>query len=385
MSNPAWHLITGEYPPDSGGVADYTFLLARGLAEAGQTVHVWTAGAGGTQVEASGVTVHRVAGTFDRAGLARLDAELGRTPGPRRLFVQYVPQAFGRRGTNVAFCRWVGRRKQLGDVVWTMFHEVRFEPGWRDPPKLWILGGVNLWMARSILGSSSRGFGSIPGWSRMIERFGMGRTLQWLPIPATIPVTQDTDAVAAIRARLAPSGGTILGSFATFTAWMRDQHRRSSVPLLESRPSCSLLLLGRDSAEFAAELRAENPRIAGRIHGAGRLDPADVSLHLQACDLLSQPYPDGVSSRRTTVMSDLIHARPVVTTTGHLTEPIWAESKAVHLVPAGASESLRLALAEFLDDPAARDLLALRGLALYEARFSLERSIQTLLTCDPEG
>ena len=37
-----WHIITGEYPPKRGGVSDYTYLLARALAEAGEDVHIWT-------------------------------------------------------------------------------------------------------------------------------------------------------------------------------------------------------------------------------------------------------------------------------------------------------------------------------------------------------
>ena len=35
MSIPVWYLLTGEYPPDGGGIADYTALLARALADAG--------------------------------------------------------------------------------------------------------------------------------------------------------------------------------------------------------------------------------------------------------------------------------------------------------------------------------------------------------------
>src|SRR5579862_6625194 len=36
-----WHIITPEYPPQTGGVSDYTRLVAEGLAEKGDVVHVW--------------------------------------------------------------------------------------------------------------------------------------------------------------------------------------------------------------------------------------------------------------------------------------------------------------------------------------------------------
>ena len=39
-----WHIVTGEYPPDSGGVADYTAAVARALADSGAEVHVWSTG-----------------------------------------------------------------------------------------------------------------------------------------------------------------------------------------------------------------------------------------------------------------------------------------------------------------------------------------------------
>ena len=35
-----WAIITGEYPPDPGGVSDYTYLVATHLADAGDEVHV---------------------------------------------------------------------------------------------------------------------------------------------------------------------------------------------------------------------------------------------------------------------------------------------------------------------------------------------------------
>ena len=76
------------------------------------------------------------------------------------------------------------------------------------------------------------------------------------------------------------------------------------------------------------------PRLAGRIHATGGQSSRSVSIALAACDLMIQPYEDGVSSRRTGVMAALIHKRPVITTTGESTEPIWSEAGAAR---AGAS------------------------------------------------
>ena len=38
------HIITPEYPPQPGGVSDYTAQVAEGLAQEGEEVHVWCPG-----------------------------------------------------------------------------------------------------------------------------------------------------------------------------------------------------------------------------------------------------------------------------------------------------------------------------------------------------
>src|SRR3954464_3715855 len=125
-----WHVITGEFPPEPGGVSDYTRQLARGLAEAGDLVEVWAPpadGPGGSDAVDAGVTVHRLPDRFGVRSILRLSRELGRSPGPHRLFVQYVPQSFGWKGANVPFCLWLRSRRR--DSIWIMFHEVMFCAG----------------------------------------------------------------------------------------------------------------------------------------------------------------------------------------------------------------------------------------------------------------
>jgi len=93
---------------------------------------------------------------------------------------------------------------------------------------------------------------------------------------------------------------------------------------------------------------------------------------------LIQPYPDGVTSRRTSVMACLSQARPVVTTRGRLTEPLWAGSGAVALADVGdagrfAEEAVRL-----LADATARARLGARGRQLYDDTFSVDRVVTAL-------
>ena len=139
--------------------------------------------------------------------------------------------------------------------------------------------------------------------------------------------------VAALRRRLAPAGEPVVGSFGTFGAAIGRMLAEVLPRLLGGRDGRVGVLIGRGSETFAARLLAAHPVLAGRLVATGGLPREDVSLHLQACDLLVQPYPDGVSSRRTTVMAGLAHGRPVATTAGPLTEPVWSETGAVALAP----------------------------------------------------
>ena len=117
----ARHLITCEYPPQAGGVADYTRLVAEGLAAVGEEVCVWCPNAPESSTEAhvaAGVEVRREFGSFSPSDLARVGRLLDRQPAPRRLLVQYVPHGYGFRSLNLAFCLWLWTRAALkGDRV----------------------------------------------------------------------------------------------------------------------------------------------------------------------------------------------------------------------------------------------------------------------------
>src|SRR6476646_9304789 len=104
---PSRHGLTCEYPPQRGGVSDYTYLVAGGLAAAGDEVHVWCPGATGAAPAQRGVTVHRALGRLGLADLRRTGRALDAFPGPRRILLQWVPHGFGMRAMNVPFCAWL--------------------------------------------------------------------------------------------------------------------------------------------------------------------------------------------------------------------------------------------------------------------------------------
>ena len=117
-----WHIITCEYPPQIGGVSDYTARLSQALRNEGQSVHVWAPGS--EEASRADASVYRVLGNFDSASLARAGSLLDQHPSPRTLLVQWVPHGYGRRSMNIGFCRWLVQRvRRHGDLLQLMVHE----------------------------------------------------------------------------------------------------------------------------------------------------------------------------------------------------------------------------------------------------------------------
>lgn len=378
----SWHLITGEYPPRSGGVADYTRVVAEALAGLGAEAHVWCPITDGAPPESPGVIVHREAKGWGRADRARIDEALDRAPSPRRLVVQYAPNAWGQRGANLGFCRWLNTRKNKGDEVWAMVHEGFYivHPG--DPFKYRILAALHRVMMRDLINASSRVYYSMPFWDELLrpwEPSPRGRPMSWLPVPSTIPVVDDPSGVRDARRRIDPGGNSVIGHFGTFGRDFRTLLRRTLPPLLRGRADRSALLIGRNGEEFAEELVADIPDLAGKVTATGILPADALSRHIQACDVMLQPYEFGVSTRRTTIMAGLAHGRAIATTFGNVTEPVWPESGAVAAVDVGDLDALPALVDRLLADAPGRERLGESGRSFYRGRFTPERIAETMI------
>lgn len=371
-----WHIITPEYPPAHGGVADYTRLVAGGLAARGARVHVWAPAVAAADAPEPDVEIHRLRGFTPRA-LATLGRAID-AAGPGRLLVQYVPQGYGMRAMNLAFCLWLYRRRH-GDVT-IMFHEVAYPLRRAQPLRHNVIAMVNRAMAFILVRAAHRSFIASAGWERLLRPLASaGHPITWLPVPSNVPVVVDLDGPRAVRRALAREGGVVLGHFGTAREdWITGTLEKIATRLLRRRPGVSLLLIGRDSIAQRERMIAAAPELSSRVQASGPLEPRDVSFHLSACDLMLQPYGEGVSTRRTSVMAALAHRRAVVTTSGAMTEPLWEQSGAVALAPAADAGVLELTVAHLVDDAGARKRLGLAAGALYAERFDLAHTLDAL-------
>ncbi len=118
-----WIFLTGEYPPDRGGVSAYTKALEDRFTEKGHNVWVWTRSHRADPGAPQDSRLVRHPDNYRALGLIRLYWWLRRVPDPKIVLVQYVPQAFGFRGLNLLFAMSISMLRQ--QTVWVMFHEAK--------------------------------------------------------------------------------------------------------------------------------------------------------------------------------------------------------------------------------------------------------------------
>ncbi|HEX6464187.1 MAG TPA: glycosyltransferase [Vicinamibacterales bacterium] len=361
-----WHILTGEYPPASGGVGDYTAQLAEALSAAADTVTVWVPG-------------QTLPDRFGRESRRVLADTLGRAPGI--VLLQYVPNALGARGMNLAFCRWLRACGRDGMDVRVMFHEPYFYFGFARPWRN-ALAAVQRIMARTLLDASKTAYISTETWRRYLTPRN-GLPLQVLPIPSNVPGATTPEDVDRFRHMAAPGGEPVIGHFGTYGDHVERELIRVVRAIAEQSAAVRFALIGAGSTEFLIRFGRSHPRVASRCWASGRLDACAVPSALKAADVLVQPYPEGVTTRRTSVMAGLQHGLPIVTTAGALTEPVWAESGAVRLASARDPASFVKVVATLLRDRQAAAALGRCGAEIYDRYFSLRRTLEILRRASP--
>jgi len=377
-----WRMITGEYPPQRGGVSDYSRVVARGLVAAGDSVHVYAPAFPESDSHDDGIIVHRLSGRFGPRALLELSRLLDHQPS-HRVLIQYVPHAFGFKAMNLPFCLWLCAHSRKFGGASVMFHEVQLGILSGDPARYRLIDAVTKMMAMLAARSAARIFVATPRWEQLLSRYvPNNQPIVWMPVPSTVPVIDDCARVAAARRRWSAhtqsADGCLIGHFGTYSPAIAAMLCAIVPTILANDPAVTMLLIGANGDTFRETLVNANPTLANRIAATGKLPADELSLALSSCEVVIQPYPDGVTSRRTSMMAALEHARAIVTTRGLFTESLWEQSGAVLLAQAGDSRAFASAVGDLLGDRVRRRHSASAAKALYASRFDVRHTVESL-------
>jgi hypothetical protein len=311
-------------------------------------------------------------------------------PGPRQILVQWVPHAFGFRSANLPLSFWIWNRALAhGDFVDVMIHEP-YLPMRQDRVRHTALALAHRIMLAAVLRAASHVWVAIPKWEEYCRPYTFGRRIPftWLPVMSNLPASQPAN-TRAVRNRYVAAGRYLIGHFGTCGGEIGAVLRSSIPKLLDHHIERAVLLIGRDSQHLRDQILEEHPGFSDRIYSTGDLSSEQASLHISACDVMLQPYPDGVSSRRGSFMAPLSHGKPIVTTSGPLTEPLWSDGGVIRMVPSGNLSGLVDSLNDLLADPTEMERLGMAAQKLYAQRFGLPITVNLLrssvASADPQN
>jgi glycosyltransferase involved in cell wall biosynthesis len=376
-----WIILTPSYPPNQGGIADYSWVLARELAQQGDGVNVWTGpcppdATDTTVPSAPGISTFHLPTHFTLASCRILEREIARIPEPRRLLVQYVPQPFGPRGNSrfqglpLWFAYWL--RHQQSAPCWLIVHEAETSDVAGMSWKARLLHRLSHRMLGWVLENAERVYYSMPAWERVLKRQKTAAKLEYLPVPSNMECRVSVLDARNMRNRLLDGGVRhILGHFGTYSPEITSLLQPVLEEVLHTQPQVQVLLIGQGSCEFAARLRPFNRRVVA----TGALESREVARHLAACDLMVQPFPDGASTRRGSLMASIALGVPVLSNIGGNSESVWLDTGALAL---NSIEAMPQRIATLMADPEQRESIGAAGRILYQQRFSLDRTITAL-------
>jgi hypothetical protein len=301
----------------------------------------------------------------------------------RRLLVQWVPHGFGYKSLNVPFALWLASRVWLrGDELHLLVHEPYMRESW--PPRYVVASAIEQLMLWIVGTAASRVWLSTPSWHDYVAPYVRRETpIEWLPIPAPQEVGAEGDVArrfsgaSEVPGSAHSSDSLLVGHFSTHSPVVT----RILEPAIEQvlhRSTATVLLIGRDSEKCRERIVNAAPQYAERIQATGAIDMDAVVSLIRECDVMLQPFPDGITVRNTSALLSLACRVPLVTNHGPLTEQVWACSRAAILAGAPDAAQLAARTLDALDDASMRQAVAAAGARLYYEQFDIHRAVSLL-------
>ncbi len=357
-------LITGEYPPDRGGVGDFTHHLGRSLSTLDHEVHVLTSvPQSHTEAQepsrptgtARGVSVHRVLEDWGFGCWRRILA-WSRSLELDVLDIQYQAAAYAMHPA----INFVPRRRRR-PILAVTFHDLKV-------PYLFPKAGpLRRWMVYLL---ARRADGVIvtnrEDQLTLSDLKPLPANLARIPIGSNIPLhlPRDYDRAVERANRGVGRDDILLGYFGFLNQSKGGETLIEMLHLLvEEGMPAHLLKIGGRAGSSDPTNRAYADRIDAliatyglqeRVHWTGYVRAEEVSASLMAVDLCVLPYRDGVSFRRGSLLACLTHERAIITTRPAVALPEVKNGENMLMVEPENSTALARAVRQVVSDPTAQ-------------------------------
>ena len=364
-------LVTGEFPPMEGGVGAFTQELAGGLAANAPEIHIVTSKKARPQSERR--SIWDIKEPYD-LGYAQLHARIGRWSWTSLgtiasiaaryhldvVNIQYQAAAFDMYIPAINFLPW-----RLRDVCRTVvtFHDLRYpylfpKAGRLRKSSVYHLAGS----AEGVIVTNEEDYEELRKQGVKASRLAL------IPIGSNIQISApSSEDISKIRHKLGLISTDMLIGFFGFLNPSKGPDQLVQA-LSRLNESFHLVFIGgqigsSDSASNRAFYddivgQIHMLEIADRVHWTGFLPDSDVSTYMHAADVMVQPYRDGVSLRRGTLMAVLAHGRPLITTSPKIPIAEIVHGETVWLTPIDDVTALSNAIEKVSGDPDIQALLA---------------------------
>ncbi len=363
-------LITPTWPSFNCGIGDYSAHVAQALSLQ-DDVTVLTAERG-VATPVAGVEVKAIFNPSNLNEVYRI-ADYVENEKPDWVLLQYNPYSFHARGLNLHLPLMMQtlKKRSPGTKIAVMVHEARRPiESWRHALSTsWIH-----WSLSTIGRAADVLFFSIDPWVKKYQSWFPNTLVLHLPVGSNIPVVNLPKQEAKRRLGL-ESDCLTLGIFGRVQPSLSPEHIKDAVGSVKGTGiPHAVLYVGSQGAYVSSQLPG-SPMIAD-----GPLAPEEVSRRFQAMDCMLLPFVEGVSTRRTSLMTALQHGVAVVGTWGALTDKMLLKQNpaAMLLAPAGNREEYKRNMCRLAADAPLREQVGTSGHRFYEENFSWEVIIQRL-------
>lgn len=392
-------LVTGEYPPQEGGVGAFTQALARAFHQQGHEVHIITSfhARPPTHKKETNSLVQLWRQLEDRArepvdiGYAQLHPRARRWHWRENNLVadiavryeldvvniQYQPAAFNMRHPAVNIMPWRLTGVTLPVVT---FHDLRVPYLFPKAGRLRQMA-VNFMATRAagVIATNPEDYAHL---QTILPAETFSQKVREIPIGSNINhyVPNPIEKGEASESLGLQSGDFLLAYFGFLNPSKGADVLIKALAGLDTQTH--LLFVGgrtgasdsKTNALFLETLERliEAFALQKRVHWTGYVSDVRVATFLHTADLLVLPYKDGASLRRGTLMAGLAHGRAIISTTPTYPTPELQHGENIWLVPPDNVLALSEAIEQLRHDQALRRKLE-AGARQLAQRFSWDK------------